>query len=186
MVQTPGYGHAEAAAPALDVQGLHVRIRSDAGAFFAVRDMAFSLAPGETFAIAGESGCGKSTVALALMQLVAVTSGSVRFVGREIAALPPAEVITHRRRMQIVFQDPYSSRNPRQPVAAIMRAPLDIHAIGTPTERHRKVEDLLARVGLRADQGDSYPHQLSGGPRQRVGPSLHRVAAALGAARAST
>jgi oligopeptide/dipeptide ABC transporter ATP-binding protein len=162
--------------PLLDVLDLkvHFPIRRgvlgrEVGRVRAVDGVSFSVAAGETLGLVGESGCSKSTTGLALMRLLRPTAGVVRVAGRDIAGLSARELKAHRRRMQIVFQDPYSSLNPRQEVKDIVRAPLDIHAIGSRRERRARVSDLLARVGLRPDQAENYPHQFSGGQRQRIG-----------------
>mgnify|MGYP001243181521 CR=1 FL=1 len=163
-------------APLLSVDDLKVHfpiragvLRRQVGAVKAVDGVSFTLMRGETLSLVGESGCGKSTTGLALMGLVHPTGGNVRFDGREIAGFRRKELRDYRKRMQIVFQDPFSSLNPRQKVRDIIRAPLDIHGIGTREERETAVADLMARVGLRPDQADNYPHQFSGGQRQRIG-----------------
>jgi peptide/nickel transport system ATP-binding protein len=164
------------AAPLLEVRDLavHFPIRRgllsrQVGTVRAVDGVSFSIAKGETLGLVGESGCGKSTTGLALMRLVTPTAGAVRLKGQDVAKLSRRELKAHRQRMQIVFQDPYSSLNPRQRVANIIRAPLDIHGIGTARERKAEVADLMTRVGLRPDQADNFPHQFSGGQRQRIG-----------------
>jgi peptide/nickel transport system ATP-binding protein len=139
------------------------------GKLRAVDGVGFSLARGETLGLVGESGCGKSTTGLALMGLVAATAGRVRLEGEDIAALSGGALKAHRRRMQIVFQDPYASLNPRQRAEDIIRAPLDIHGVGTRRERRERVEALMRRVGLRPDQAELFPHEFSGGQRQRIG-----------------
>jgi len=160
----------------LEVQDLAVHFpiragvfRRQVGAVRAVDGVSFALGRGETLGLVGESGCGKSTTGLALLGLVPPTAGQVRLDGRSIGDLAGGGVKALRRRVQIVFQDPFSSLNPRQRVRDIIRAPLDIHGIGTPTERRLKVEELMAAVGLRADQAAKYPHEFSGGQRQRIG-----------------
>jgi len=135
----------------------------------AVDGVSFSLGRAETLGLVGESGCGKSTTGLALMGLVRASEGVVRFDGREVGSLQGQAMKAHRRRMQIVFQDPLSSLNPRQRARDIIRAPLDIHGIGTMAERREAVADIMGRVGLRHDQADNFPHQFSGGQRQRIG-----------------
>ncbi len=164
------------AAPLLEVRELavHFPIRRgllgrQVGTVRAVDGVSFSIARGETLGLVGESGCGKSTTGLALMRLVTPTAGTLRLEGRDLARLSKRELKALRQRMQIVFQDPYASLNPRQRVADIIRAPLDIHGVGTSRERRTQVAELMARVGLRPDQADNYPHQFSGGQRQRIG-----------------
>jgi peptide/nickel transport system ATP-binding protein len=164
------------AAPLLEVRDLavHFPIRRgllsrQVGSVRAVDGVSFSIDQGETLGLVGESGCGKTTTGLALMRLVTPTAGAVRLKGQDVASLSKRELKAHRQRMQIVFQDPYSSLNPRQRVVDIIRAPLDIHGLGTARERRAFVADLMGRVGLRPDQAKSFPHQFSGGQRQRIG-----------------
>jgi peptide/nickel transport system ATP-binding protein len=167
---------ANEAAPLLAVQDLTVHFpiragvfRRQVGSLRAVDGVSFEVRRGETLGLVGESGCGKSTTGLALMGLVPISTGRVLLVGSEIAALRGAARRLSRRRMQIIFQDPFSSLNPRRTIRQSIRAPLDIHRIGEPAGRDSKVEELMARVGLRADQADMFPHQFSGGQRQRIG-----------------
>ena len=162
--------------PLLAVDNLEVHFPIRAGVFKrqvgsvkAVDGVSFTLGRGETLSLVGESGCGKSTTGLALMGLVKPTGGRVRFDDREITDFNASALKDYRRRMQIVFQDPFSSLNPRQKVKDIIRAPLDIHNVGTSMEREAEVASLMKRVGLRPDQADNYPHQFSGGQRQRIG-----------------
>ncbi len=140
-----------------------------AGVVKAVDGVSFTLGQRETLSLVGESGCGKSTTGLALMGLVKPTGGRIEFGGQEIRSFNRRALKNYRRRMQIVFQDPFSSLNPRHRVREAIRAPLDIHEVGTRAERDAEVTRLMARVGLRPDQADSYPHQFSGGQRQRIG-----------------
>ncbi len=163
-------------APVIEVQNLTVRFPGPRGLaglksdpVTAVDNISFTVQRRETLGLVGESGCGKSTTALAILNLIEATSGNISVLGKTIASLSGAERRVMRQRMQIVFQDPYSSLNPRQRVADIIRAPLDIHKLGTPAERRDRVKLLMARVGLRPDQADNYPHQFSGGQRQRIG-----------------
>ena len=162
--------------PAIEVHDLTVRFPGQRGLMgarsdpvVAVDNISFTLRRRETLGLVGESGCGKSTTGLAILNLIEATSGSISVLGKTISTLSSAERRAMRQKMQIVFQDPYSSLNPRQRVADIIRAPLDIHQIGTPVERRERVRHLMARVGLRPDQADNYPHQFSGGQRQRIG-----------------
>ena len=163
-------------APVIEVQNQTVRFPGPRGLtglksdpVTAVDNISFTVQRRETLGLVGESGCGKSTTALAILNLIEATSGTISVLGKTIASLSSAERRVMRQRMQIVFQDPYSSLNPRQRVADIIRAPLDIHKLGTPAERRDRVKLLMARVGLRPDQADNYPHQFSGGQRQRIG-----------------
>ncbi len=162
--------------PLLAVEGLEVHfpirkgvLRRRAGVVKAVDGVDFVLSRGETLGLVGESGCGKSTTGLAIVGLTRPTAGTIRFGGEAIGGFASAAMKAYRRRLQIVFQDPFSSLNPRQRIRDIIRAPLDIHNVGSKAERRDKVAELMQRVGLRPDQADSYPHQFSGGQRQRVG-----------------
>lgn len=159
-------------APLLEIENLHKRFRVSGGLLglktgqvHAVTDVTLTLNKGETLGLVGESGCGKSTLARCIMGLEKLSSGDILFKGRSIADWPSREL---RRRMQMIFQDPYSSLNPRQKIGNIIREMLDIHGIGTRTERREKVREMLGLVGLRPDQADRYPHEFSGGQRQRV------------------
>lgn len=135
----------------------------------AVDNVSFDIIAGETLGLVGESGCGKSTVGRCLLRLHEPTSGEVRFEGRNIVGLPNKEMQALRREMQIIFQDPYASLNPRLSIRSIISEPLKIHKIGTKAEQNAKVEDLLAKVGLDPKYADRYPHEFSGGQRQRIG-----------------
>ena len=134
----------------------------------AVDGISFSIAEGRTLGLVGESGCGKSTVGRAILRLIEPSSGSIRFEGTNIAGLPASELRALRRRMQIVFQDPYSSLNPRQRAGDIVAEPLIVHGIGKASERRGIVEGIFAKVGLQPRQMSLYPHQFSGGQRQRI------------------
>ena len=124
---------------------------------------------GETFAIVGESGCGKSTLARLVTRLIAVQSGQVLFDGQDITALSEAAVRPLRRRMQMIFQDPFASLDPRRRLREILGAPLELHGIASGDERERRVDELLDLVGLAPHQRERYPHEFSGGQRQRIG-----------------
>ncbi|WP_299470939.1 dipeptide ABC transporter ATP-binding protein [uncultured Roseibium sp.] len=124
---------------------------------------------GETLAIVGESGCGKSTLARTLVRLLEPTNGEVLYEGNDIAHLPARDMRKLRKDLQFVFQDPFSSLNPRMTVGAIVEEPLTVHTNGSKAERQKKVVTLLQRVGLRASMADRYPHEFSGGQRQRIG-----------------
>ncbi len=135
----------------------------------AVDGVSFSVARGETFAIVGESGCGKSTLARLLVRLLVPSGGALRYEGRDISHLSAGDLRTLRRDLQFVFQDPFSSLNPRMRVGALIEEPLKIHAIGDAAARRVEVARLLDRVGLTPAHADRYPHEFSGGQRQRIG-----------------
>ncbi len=140
-----------------------------AGGIQAVKDVSLYLERGETLGIVGESGCGKSTLARLILRLIEPSTGSVRFEGEDLLALPLQDLRTRRRDMQIIFQDPYASLDPRLTVEAIVGEPLAIHSVGSRRERRDRVATLLATVGLDADALRRYPHEFSGGQRQRIG-----------------
>ncbi len=139
------------------------------GTVRAVDHVSFRIAPGQTLGLVGESGCGKSTVARTVLRLLEPDSGRVVVDGADVLALRPAELRALRRRMQIVFQDPYGSLNPRMTVRQTLVEPLVIHGLASGRGRQARVAALLEEVGLDRQLADSYPHELSGGQRQRVG-----------------
>ena len=160
----------------LEVTGLkkHFPIKSgilkrQTGTVYAVDGVSFSVDKGETLGLVGESGCGKSTTGRALLRLIEATAGTVMFEGVDVMKASAADMQKLRRDMQIIFQDPYASLNPRMHVRDIVGESLKIHKIGTPDERKKRVYELLETVGLSAEHADRYPHEFSGGQRQRIG-----------------
>ena len=135
----------------------------------AVDGIWMSIEDGETVGLVGESGCGKSTLGRCIIRLIEPSEGEVYFEGQEITSLGAREMRDMRRRMQIIFQDPYASLNPRMRVGDIIGEGMQIHNIAKGVDRKTRVKELLARVGLREDQYDRYPHEFSGGQRQRIG-----------------
>jgi oligopeptide/dipeptide ABC transporter ATP-binding protein len=155
----------------LDVRRLvkHIPVYKSDDLVQAVDGVSFTINSGETLGLVGESGCGKSTVGRCLLRLQEPTSGEVYFEDRNILDLEPAEMRDLRREMQIIFQDPYASLNPRLSILSIVSEPLKIHGVSNKAERRARVADLLTRVGLDADYMNRYPHEFSGGQRQRIG-----------------
>jgi len=162
--------------PVLQVDGLvkhfqlsrGIVLRRQVGLVRAVEDVSFEIARGETLALVGESGCGKSTTGRLILRLMDPTSGSVRFKGKEIADLDKDALRRMRRHMQIIFQDPYASLNPRMTVGEILDEPLRVHEIGDVSSRAARGRELLEIVGLSPEHARRYPHQFSGGQRQRI------------------
>ncbi len=164
------------AGPVLEVQDLKKHfvirkgiLRRSAGHVFAVDGVSFSIARGETLGLVGESGCGKSTVGRAVLRLIEPTDGSIKLDGQDITHLTKAELRPYRRQMQIIFQDPYSSLDPRMSAGDIVGEPLRVHRIARGKRKTARVAELFERVGLRKAQMSNYPHQFSGGQRQRIG-----------------
>ena len=161
----------------LDVGELHkhfpirkgILIERTVGHVTAVDGVSFEIAEGETLGLVGESGSGKSTTGYCVLQLLKPTSGSIRFMGKELTDLGREDLRRMRREMQIVFQDPYASLDPRMTVGGIVSEPLEVHGIGTRRSRQETVRKLLDIVGFNPNFTNRYPHEFSGGQRQRVG-----------------
>lgn len=162
-------------APLLEVRHLVKHYGQARGLFrrpyttVAVDDVSFSIERGETFGLVGESGSGKTTTGRCILRLIEPTSGEILLNGENVLDFSRSRLRAARREMQMVFQDPYSSLNPRMRVGAIVREPLDIHRLGTAAERNARVAELFAMVGLEPSLTDRYPHEFSGGQRQRIG-----------------
>ncbi len=167
---------AESNVPVLEVRDLKKHfpvkkglLRRTVGQVYAVDGISFTIASGETLGLVGESGCGKTTAGRTVLRLTEPTSGSIEVGGTEITGLSKAELRPYRRQMQIIFQDPFSSLNPRMYAGDIVGEPLLVHGVSSKKERAEQVAALFARVGLRPAQMSNYPHQFSGGQRQRIG-----------------
>jgi oligopeptide transport system ATP-binding protein len=164
-------------APLLELKGVKklypVRkgliLRKEIGTVRAVDGVSFKLMPGETLSVVGESGCGKSTTARLAMRLIEPTEGSIHYDGQEITHAPRAELRRLRREMQIIFQDPYASLNPRMTVEEIIAEPMVVHNVGDTASRRDRVRELLRLVDLAPYHASRYPHEFSGGQRQRIG-----------------
>jgi oligopeptide/dipeptide ABC transporter ATP-binding protein len=144
-------------------------LRRTVGHVHAVDDISFTIGAAETVGLVGESGCGKTTVGRTILRLIEPTAGSIRLEGQELSSLSKAELRPLRQRMQIIFQDPFSSLNPRMRAGDIVAEPLKLHGGDGKRARRERVAELFERVGLRRAQMDNYPHQFSGGQRQRIG-----------------
>ena len=139
------------------------------GHVYAVDGISFHIQPGETLGIVGESGCGKTTAGMAMVGLTPVTAGTVTWKGTDMAAMNRSSLRALCREMQLIFQDPYSSLNPRMTVRQILSDPMDVHGLFTGKQRRERIDFLLDTVGLSPGQADRYPHEFSGGQRQRIG-----------------
>ncbi len=173
----PPSGSGAEAGPMLAVRDLvkHFPVRGGrifrhtVGEVHAVCGLSFEISAGETLGLVGESGCGKSTTARSVLQLHKPTSGSVRFDGRELTALSAQEMREMRRQIQVVFQDPYASLDPKVPIGETIGEPLKVHGLWTRTEGPRRVAEALRQVGLAPGHAGRYPNEFSGGQRQRIG-----------------
>ena len=162
--------------PVLEVEGLkkHFPVKKgllsrNADKVYAVDGVSFHIGPGETLGLVGESGCGKSTVGRTVLRLIDPTEGTIRLNGRDVTDLGKTDMRAVRREMQIIFQDPYSSLNPRMSAGDIVGELLRVHGLGNAAEREELVAELFERVGLSRAQMKSFPHEFSGGQRQRIG-----------------
>lgn len=175
-------GEPRARTPLLEVRDLHTHfpirrgvLRRTVGEVKAVDGVSFSLEAAQTLGLVGESGCGKTTVGRTLLRLIPATGGQVMFQGRDVFAADRREMLALRRHMQIIFQDPVGSLNPRMTVGRIVGEPIQVHGLAKGRELQDRVASLLSRVGLSPDHATRYPHEFSGGQRQRIG-----IARALG------
>ena len=156
--------------PILQVSHLKKYFKTPKGMLHAVDDVSFTIDKGKTLGVVGESGCGKSTTGRAILRLIEPTSGQVTFEGQDVLALDKKQLRQMRRRMQIIFQDPYSSLNARMTISDIIAEPLKLHKLcANAAEREQRVNELMETVGLSQRLVNSYPHELDGGRRQRIG-----------------
>jgi oligopeptide/dipeptide ABC transporter ATP-binding protein len=174
--ERPNTARGESTAPLVEVRGLvkyfPVRggiLQRTVAQVQAVDDVDLEIHKGETLGLVGESGCGKTTVGRLILRLIDPTAGSIHFDGTDITKLPGAQLKPFRRRMQIIFQDPYASLDPRVPIGESIGDGLRVHGIGTPKERPEKVRRIMDLVGLQPYQARRFPHEFSGGQRQRIG-----------------
>ncbi|MFJ3057483.1 ABC transporter ATP-binding protein [Herbaspirillum sp. NPDC087042] len=155
--------------PLLEVAGLKKHFATATTTVKAVDDVSFRIDEGQTLGLVGESGCGKSTTGRSILRLIEPSAGSVRFMGQELTLLPEGQLRAMRRHMQMVFQDPYASLNPRMTIGEVLEEPLIVHRLHDRATRKRKVAEALDMVGLNPAYAARHPHEFSGGQRQRVG-----------------
>ena len=153
----------------LSVKDLHTRYAVGRQVLRAVDGVSFDIERGETVGLVGESGCGKSTLGKTVLRLVPPAEGEIRLDGVDITRLGDRAMAPHRRRLQMIFQDPFGSLNPRQTIRTVLDTALKVHQQGDAGERRSRLQEIIARVGLPADSPDRYPHEFSGGQRQRIG-----------------
>lgn len=153
----------------LSVSELRTSFVTGGNVVHAVDDVSLDIEPGETVGLVGESGCGKSTLGKTILRLVEPASGNIVFDGTDFRSLSGTALRAHRRRLQMIFQDPFASLNPRHTIGDILATPLKVHGFADRSERRRRVTDMLERVGLPSTSTSRYPHEFSGGQRQRLG-----------------
>jgi len=153
----------------LSVSELSTHYKSATGTLRAVDDVSLVVEAGETVALVGESGCGKSTLGKTLLRLIDATAGRIEFQGQDVTGLGQKQLRAVRKSIQMIFQDPFASLNPRHTIRDILTAPLKVHGIGDRAERRRRIEAMIDAVGLPRESLDRYPHEFSGGQRQRIG-----------------
>ena len=154
----------------LEVRNLVKHFKTSRGMLHAVDDVSFTLERGRTLGLVGESGCGKSTTGRTILRLIEPTSGEIIFEGQDVSKLSPSKLRALRKDMQLIFQDPYSSLNPRMTVSDIIGEPLDVHKLyKTKEERMERILELMDHVGLNSEHASRYAHEFSGGQRQRIG-----------------
>ena len=153
----------------LSVRDLHTRYAVGRQVLRAVDGVSFEVERGETVGLVGESGCGKSTLGKTILRLVPSAEGAIDLDGTDITRLGDRALAPHRRRMQMIFQDPFGSLNPRQTIRTVLDTALKVHNLGSGAQRAQRMDEIVARVGLPADSLDRYPHEFSGGQRQRIG-----------------
>ena len=153
----------------MEVKHLKKYFETPKGMLHAVDDVTFSIGKGKTMGVVGESGCGKSTLGRTILRLIPATEGQVMYNGEDILTYDKKKMWEMRRKLQIIFQDPYSSLNPRMTVYDLISAPLEVYKVGTKEERREMVEEILQEVGLDKQYLNRFPHEFSGGQRQRIG-----------------